>query len=172
MLVDFVVSSNFTKIGEQMKKKVSIVILFILALALVACTGKPKSNGSNQVPNLPDDIEMEPPSGPSIDLTNADVFETGYYCMRYDTFDGAYLYISSTNVSDLSVEWKVYILDNEISEEEAEKLVDTQEPIAINDGSTHICEGQWIYVFCNINSKTASEPTDSSFNMYSMRDYI
>lgn len=155
-----------------MKKRVSIFILLAMVLALTACTGQTQNNGNNnQNPDFQDDIEMEPPSGPGIDLTNADVFETGYYCMQYDTFNGAYLYFSSTNVSDPAVEWSVYIINNELSEEDAKKMVNLPEPFAINEGSAHIREGQWIYVYCNINSETASEPTDSSFNMYSLRDY-
>lgn len=69
-----------------------------------------------------------------------------------------------------TIYWSVYIVDEELSIEEIDNL-STQNPVAINEGSARVNGGQWIYVLCNINSKTTSEASNSTFRFYSFRDY-
>ena len=170
-----------------MSKKTFIGIIAILIITVTGCGKQMSSKLSNdevdnagghtaqsanyQVPDLPDDVDCEPPAGLGIDLSNEEIFETGYYCIQYDSFDGANIFFESNNEKDSDVEWSVYIVDEELSIEEIDNL-STQNPVAINEGSTSVNGGQWIYVLCNINSKTASEPSNSSFRFYSFRDYV
>ena len=59
----------------------------------------------------------------------------------------------------------------EISPEEDIKELSKTKPLAVNEGSDSIHEGQWIYILCNINKETASAPVDSTFRLWSFRDY-
>lgn len=60
---------------------------------------------------------------------------------------------------------------DEAEPDEMEELL-SQQPVAVNSGSSHIVNGQWIYIISNINSETADEPAESSFSSYSVKDYI
>ena len=123
-----------------------------------------------KAPDLPDDMEHEPPQGMGFDISNKDVFEKGYYAVQYDTFSGAYFFWSSTNESGSDVEWSVYLSDKELTEDEIKELSKT-ESLGVNEGSDAIREGQWIYVLCSINKETASAPVDSTFHLSSFRNY-
>ena len=169
-------------------KKIKILFFILTASVLLisACGDKTVSDSLNDktsndsyastsrdgfnVPPFPDGIEEEPPSGLGFTITNEEIFETGYYVMHYDLF-GAGVFWETTGAEDSDIEWKVYFTDEELTDEGIEELSKT-EPISVNDGSEWIKEGQWIYVICSVNSKTASEPEDSTFRLYSFRDYI
>ena len=161
------------------KKHILIFILIaVLIFILPACSKETdtqdlvsETRSSNfKAPDLPDNMEHEPPQGMGFDITNEDIFETGCYAVQYDTFSGAYFYWSSTNTEGSDIEWSVYRSDKELSEDEIKELSKT-EPLAINEGSDEISEGQWIYVLCNKNKETASAPVDSTFSLTSLRDY-
>ena len=115
-------------------------------------------------------MDHEPPQGMGFDISNKDIFEKGYYAVQYDSFSGAYFFWSSTNVSESGIEWSVYLSDKELSEDEIKELSKTK-PLAVNEGSDAISEGQWIYVLCSINKDTASAPVDSTFHLSSFRAY-
>lgn len=121
-------------------------------------------------PDMPDDMEHEPPQGMGFDISNEDIFEQGYYAVQYDSFSSAYFFWSMTNNSESDIEWSVYLSDKELTEEDIKELSKTK-PLAVNEGSDSIHEGQWIYILCNINKETASAPVDSTFRLWSFRDY-
>lgn len=121
-------------------------------------------------PNLPDDIEHEPPTGILVDIMNEDIFETGYYAYHFDIFSSAVAYINSDNDAESDTEWKIYVSDKELTEAEIYALEDT-EPAIVNTGEVNIYSDQWIYILCNINSKTATAPSGSHINITCMRDY-
>ena len=151
------------------------IIFTLPACSNVADTQVPSSVTSTRssnfkAPDMPDDMDHEPPQGMGFDISNKDIFEKGYYAVQYDTFSGAYFAWSSTNESGSDIEWSVYLSDNELSEDEIKELSKTK-PLAVNEGSDAIREGQWIYVLCNINKETASAPVDSTFHLSSFRDY-
>ena len=163
------------------KKHILIYILIVgIIFTLTACsnvadTQVPSSATSTRssnfkAPDMPDDMDHEPPQGMGFDISNKDIFEKGYYAVQYDSFSGAYFAWSSTNESGSDIEWSVYLSDNELSEDEIKELSKTK-PLAVNEGSDAIREGQWIYVLCNINKETASAPVDSTFHLSSFRDY-
>ncbi len=157
---------------SNMKRKIFLGIISILLFIFTGCGNQNAAHSTNNgVIDLPDGVEEEPPAGMGFELTNEDVFETGYYYVQYDSFDGAKIFFESNNEPDSNIEWSVYIVDNELSAEEIEALP-SQNQVAINEGSANISGGQWIYVLCNINSKTASSPINATFKLYSFRDYI
>ena len=151
-------------------------IIFILSACLngnetqVQTTADPTDTSNYNAPDIPNNMEHEPPQGMGFDISNEDVFEQGYYAVQYDTFTSAYFFWSMTNNSESDIEWSVYLSDKELSEEEIKELSETK-PLAVNEGSDSIHEGQWIYVLCNINKETASDPVDSTFHLSSYRDY-
>ena len=166
-----------------MLNKKYILICFLIAgiiLTLSACsngtdtqvpTSATSTRSSNfKAPDMPDDMDHEPPQGMGFDISNEDIFEKGYYAVQYDSFSGAYFAWSSTNKSGSDIEWSVYLSDKELSEDEIKELSKTK-PLAVNEGSDAISEGQWIYVLCSINKETASAPVDSTFHLSSFRDY-
>ena len=160
------------------------ILLFILItgiiFALPACsnvddtrisTSVTSTKSSNfKAPDMPDDMDHEPPQGMGFDISNKDIFEKGYYAVQYDSFSIAYFAWSSTNESGSDIEWSVYLSDKELSEDEIKELSKTK-PLAVNEGSDAIEEGQWIYVLCNINKETATAPVDSTFHLSSFRAY-
>lgn len=163
------------------KKHILIYILIAgIIFALPACsngadtqssTSATSTRSSNfKAPDMPDDLVHEPPQGMGFDISNEDVFEKGYYAVQYDTFSGAYFAWSSTNNSETDIEWSVYLSDKELSEDEIKELSKTK-PLAVNEGSDAVREGQWIYVLCSINKETASAPVDATFHLSSFRDY-
>ena len=161
-------------------KKVAVVIVALMLFLLCSCsnvsetqvsTTAASTRSSNfKAPDFPENMEHEPPQGMGFDISNEDIFEKGYYAVQYDSFEGAYLYWSTKNNSGSDIEWSVYLSDKELSEEEIKELAKTK-PLAVNEGSDSIREGQWIYVLCNINKETASAPVDATFHLSSFRDY-
>ena len=163
------------------KKHILICILiagFIFILSACSKGTEPQYSASvtstkssnYKAPDMPDNIDHEPPSGMGFDISNEDIFEKGYYEVQYDTFSGAYFFWSMKNNSDSDIEWSVYVSDNELSEDEIKELSKT-ESLGVNEGSDEVAEGQWIIVICNINKETASAPVDSTFHLSSYRDY-
>ena len=134
-------------------------------------TSATSTRSSNfKAPDMPDDMDHEPPQGMGFDISNEDIFEKGYYAVQYDSFTSAYFFWSSTNNSGSDIEWSVYLSDTELTEDEIKELSKTK-PLAVNEGSDSIYEGQWIYVLCSVNKETAKAPVDSAFRLSSFRDY-
>lgn len=167
----------------MMINKKHILIYVIIAgiiFALSACSSVTDTRDSLPVastrssnfkaPDMPDNMEHEPPSGMGFDISNEDIFEKGYYAVQYDTFSGAYFSWSSKNNSGSDIEWSVYLSDKKLSEDEIKDLSKTKS-LGVNEGSDAVREGQWIYVLCSINKETAPAPVDSTFHLSSFRDY-
>ena len=163
------------------QKHILIFILIAVSVfALTACsngtdtqvrTSATSARSSNyKAPDMPDDMDHEPPSGMGFDISNEDIFEKGYYAVQYDSFSGAYFAWSMKNNSNSDIEWSVYVSDKELSEDEIKELSKTKS-LGVNEGSDAVAEGQWIIVICNINKETAPGPVDSTFHLSSFRDY-
>ena len=168
---------------KKMLNKTHILIYILIAglvFTLPACsnvtdnqvpTSAASTRSSNfKAPDMPDDLDHEPPQGMGFDISNEDIFEKGYYAVQYNSFTSAYFFWSSANNSGSDIEWSVYLSDKELTEDEIKELSKTK-PLAVNEGSDSIQEGQWIYVLCSINKETASAPVDSTFHLSSFRDY-
>lgn len=168
------------------KKTVLKVLLIIFACVLVILIITPtllktymKNGGQMEktekedipdTPDLPVALEEEPPMCFLVELKNEDIFEKGYYEYYFSVFTSGILYIGSDSDPETDIEWKVYVSDTELSEEEIYAL-DEEEPLAVNKGEIEVERGKWIYILCNINAKTSDEPSDSMFNIISYRDY-
>lgn len=169
------------------KKQIMLYILAaVFIFSLSACSKKVETETETETqvptsaavikpsnfkaPDMPDDMDHEPPQGLGFDISNKDVFEKGYYAVQYDTFLGAYFFWSSENKSGSDIKWSVYLSDKELTEDEVKELSKTK-PLAVNEGSDAIREGQWIYVLCSVNKETAAAPVDSTFHLSSFRDY-
>ena len=162
-------------------KHILIYILIAgILFTLSACSNETETKASSsakttrssnfKAPDMPDDMDHEPPQGLTFDISNKDIFEKGYYAVQFDSFTGAYFSWSSKNNSGSDIEWSVYLSDKELSEDEIKELAKTKS-LGVNEGSDAINEGQWIYVLCSINKETASAPVDSTFHLSSFRDY-
>lgn len=136
----------------------------------VPTSATPTKSPNFKAPDMPANMEHEPPQGMGFDVSNEDIFEKGYYAVQYESFTSAYFFWSSTNKSESDIEWSVYLSDKELSDDEVKELSKTK-PLAVNEGSDAICRGQWIYVLCSINKETASNPVDSTFRLWSFRAY-
>ena len=163
------------------KKHILICILIAVSVfVLAACskgndtqvttTATSAKSSNYKAPDMPDDMDHEPPSGMGFDISNEDIFEKGYYAVQYDSFSGAYFAWNMKNNSDSDIEWSVYVSDKELSEDEIKELSKTKS-LGVNEGSDAVSEGQWIIVVCNINKETADAPVDSTFHLSSFRDY-
>jgi hypothetical protein len=158
-----------------------IILIAAIIFTMPACSNRTDTKASSsavstrlsnfKAPDMPDDMDHEPPQGLTFDISNKDIFEKGYYAVQFDSFAGAYFSWSSKNNSGSDIEWSVYLSDKELSEDEIKELAKTK-PLAVNEGSNEISEGQWIYVLCSINKETASAPVDSTFRLKSYRNYI
>ena len=51
---------------------------------------------------------------------------------------------------------------HELTDEEAQALKNT-EPVLTGEGEADLKYGQWIYIFCDVNSETAEEPSKSIY---------
>lgn len=129
-----------------------------------------KAEKVTDFPPFPDGSDHEPPTAILAELSNADIFEKGYFEYCFDIFSTGVTYIGSNNEPASGIEWKVYISDIRLSEEEIYALEET-EPAAVNAGTIKITHGQWIYVLCNINASTADAPSESTFSITSIRGY-
>ncbi len=155
----------------------ALAVLFVLMLPIIKGDVYYDENGrhtkeetTHNVPKMSKNMDHEPPTSILVELTNEDIFEKGYYEYYFDVFSSGYVQISSKNAPESGIEWKVYISDIELSEEEIYELEGT-EPVAINNGETEAERGQWFYILCNINSQTSEAPSNSMFGMTSMRSY-
>ena len=180
-----IIASGVKEVLKVISKKHILISILVAGfiLTLPACsnvaettetqvsTSAASTRSSNfKAPDFPEGMDHEPPQGMGFDISNEDVFEKGYYAVQYDTFSGAYFAWSSTNNSETDIEWSVYLSDKELSEDEIKELSKTK-PLAVNEGSDAVREGQWIYVLCSINKETASAPVDATFHLSSFRDY-
>ena len=166
----------------MLNRKHTLIFILIagIILTLSACSNGPETQApttakstksSNfKAPDMPDDLDHEPPQGMGFDISNEDIFEKGYYAVQYDSFTSAYFFWSSTNNSGSDIEWSVYVSDEKLTEDEIKELSKTKS-LGVNEGSDAVAEGQWIIVICNINKETADAPVDSTFHLSSFRDY-
>lgn len=163
---------------------VCVLALFAIAIVVIPIVKKKEYlyQGKSQtkqieeedipdIPDFPQNVEEEPPVCLIVELKNEDIFEKGYYEHYFDTFTSGVVDIGSNNDPESDIEWKVYISDIKLTEDEIYALEGTN-PVAVNKGKTQIVRGQWVYILCNINSQTSEAPSDSMFSIVSIRDYI
>ena len=119
------------------RKHTLIFILIVgIILTLAACSNGPETqapttakstkSSNYKAPDLPDDIEHEPPQGMGFDISNADIFEKGYYAVKYvfaytsyfvpvNTSILSYFFYYVFNVNHFSIPSMSYNLSNLLS---------------------------------------------------------
>lgn len=126
---------------------------------------KSVATGDNACDNADDNIVLyEPCTCILFNITNGDVFETGYYGMKveYTMSSNGEVYFKKKTNDDL--EWKVYVLDEELTD--GYEALEDMEPALVNDGELELEEGQWIYVYCNCNSLTGGNPVNAEYEAW------
>ena len=113
-----------------------IILIAAIIFTMPACSNRTDTKASSsavstrssnfKAPDMPDDMDHEPPQGLTFDISNKDIFEKGYYAVQFDSFAGAYFSWSSKNNSGSDIEWSVYLSDKELSEEEIKELSKTK----------------------------------------------
>ena len=139
-------------------KKVLSFITVIVCLFLFASCGKVPVNTT---------LPLEPAAF-LIQVSGEDVFEKGY---KGEKFTGTTTvnFAFKTPPADNAV-WSVYIADDELSDEEAQKLKNT-DPVLTGEGKLDVKYGQWIYIFCDVNSETAEEPSKTVYTYSWLADF-
>ncbi|MCR5805253.1 MAG: hypothetical protein K6G47_13450 [Clostridia bacterium] len=157
-------------------KKTAVVSLLMALLMLSSCgkttTTVRTKQDDETIPTASEYTYTEPEPEPAclggFEVSNSSIFETGYYHTKFE--ESGNLYFSVTNASDEPANWSIYIVDNELTEDEVKDL-QTKEPALVNDGILGITYDQWIYIFCDVNSNTASESTDEILEVWAYADY-
>jgi len=133
----------------SMKKAVSFITVILCVFIFASCSKEPVYS------TLPPE-----PAWYMVQVSGEDVFEKGYIGEKITSTTTVYFGFK-TEAADNAV-WSVYVVDNELSDEEAQTLKNT-DPVLTGEGKTDVKYGQWIYVFCDMNSETAEEPSKSVY---------
>ena len=167
-----------------MRKTVIAVLLLLAVLTLVGCgkkndreaaaTGSPsmqtqgaqhgenarKDEGPKNGSKRDDETAKETAVIGSIDSSEYTVLaET---CFKQEGFD--YFAVSRNAVytvdmdsAGTAAEWSVYVLDDKFSGD-LKNMPQGYDPVLTEDGSIEVRAGQYVYVFCSVNSLIAREP--------------
>ncbi|MBR3248134.1 MAG: hypothetical protein IKG03_07050 [Clostridiales bacterium] len=143
-----------------MKRILCALMIMVLTLCLSGCFQPLDKDGM---------VYEEPPSIEVLNITNEDVFDTGYYGMQFKYDDREPTYAEKITVTvyfnrrtDLDTDWAVYVSDYELPVLN-ESYIKYSEPDLYNEGNMEIVSGQWIYVRCTCNSATSDAPSKASF---------
>ena len=140
-----------------MKKTIiTTILLFFSVLFLSSC-----NNGTNNV-------KPEPPWF-LIKVTGEDVFEKGYHAVTIYNSTAVNFSLSSDSAEHAG--WYIYVADDELPEDEIEALKET-EPALTGSGSLELKHGQWVYIFCDVNSENSDKPTKDVLSISYPADYI
>ena len=121
-----------------MKRVLSFITVIMCLFLFASCSKVPAYS------TLPPE-----PAGFLIQVSGEDVFEKGY---KGEKFTGTTTvnFAFKTPPEDNAV-WSVYIADDELTVEEAQGIKNT-DPVLTGEGKLDVKYGQWIYIFCNVNS--------------------
>ena len=133
----------------SMKKAVSFITVILCVFIFASCSKEPVNT------TLPPE-----PAWYMVQVSGEDVFEKGYIGEKITSTTTVY-FAFKTKPADNAV-WSVYITDAELTDEEAQALKNT-EPVLTGEGEADLKYGQWIYIFCDVNSETAEEPSKTIY---------
>ena len=143
-----------------MIKRIAIVIGITICAAIVATACKSKGKNKTKKEDQDPHATKLPPYEHTV--TGSDVFETGYYSDKI----GRHSQVKIIHANpDSQVTWKVYFTEEELPEEEIGNLL-LREPDITGSGECSTTKHPWIYIFCDVNAKTATEPTDDSVTIW------
>jgi len=140
-----------------MKRVLSFITVIMCLFLFASCSKAPAYS------TLPPE-----PAGFLIQVSGEDVFEKGY---KGEKFTGTTTvnFAFKTPPEDNAV-WSVYIADDELTVEEAQGIKNT-DPVLTGEGKLDVKYGQWIYIFCNVNSETAEEPSKTVYTYSWLADF-
>ncbi|MBR6383164.1 MAG: hypothetical protein IKS56_04180 [Lachnospiraceae bacterium] len=129
-----------------MKRIIIFITVMLSTITLVSCNKNEFS--TEPVP--------EPPSF-LVEVTGQNVYDNGYYCEKI--YNATTVHFLLTSNSEKTAGWSIYLVDDELSEEEIKNLKET-EPILTGSGEIEASYGQWVYIFCDVNAETSDKPTN------------
>lgn len=148
---------------RSMKKKVvnsvAIVVLLMTVISVLCFTS------CSEI--IPEPTHQREPATYQRNITGKDVFEKGYY---YESL-GSHSKVTVRKLDpDSYVTWKVYFTKDVLPEEEIEKLLE-RTPDITNAGEFNAYQYDYVYFFCDVNSKNSPEPTDDMIMLKYMATY-
>ena len=131
---------------KNTRERVAVLLLAVMAVLCFASCGKAEPRPTPQ----------REPATYQKNITGRDIFETGYYVEQL----GSHSKVTVRKLEPSShVTWKVYFTKEMLSEEEAEKLLE-RTPDITDNGEFNAYQYDFVYFFCDVNSKNSKEPTD------------
>lgn len=132
-------------------KKLAIVFIAFTLLVLCSCSNTDSTETTKSNHATP---TYAPATYEKI-ITGSDVFDNGWY---YESLD-IHTKVKVSNYEPAKgVTWSIYFTEDELAEEEIEKLKD-REPDIINSGEINASKYSYIYVYCDVNSTNSAAPT-------------
>ena len=143
-----------------MKRLLSLLLTVAFVMGLSGCFQPLDKDGT---------VYQEPASITILSVDSKDVFESGYYCMRFFYIDIEPSYQEEYRVTvyfksstDSNVDWEVYVSDYSFSDGSV-KILDRLEPDLYNEGNMELVSGQWIYVRCISKASDSDTPPQGTF---------
>ncbi len=137
-------------------KVVILLLTIIAAMCFASCSGI-----------KPEPTHQREPATYQRNITGQDAFEKGYYVERLGSHSKV---IVRKLDPDSHVTWKVYFTKEKLPEDEVEKLLE-RTPDITNAGEFNAWQYDYVYFFCDVNSKNYPEPTDDMIMLYYMATY-
>ena len=132
-------------------KKLAIVFIAFAIFVLCSCS----NTDSTETTKINRATPTYVPATYERNISGSDVFDTGWYHESLDIH-------TKVNVSNYEptkgVTWSIYFTEDELAEEEFERLRE-REPDIINSGEINASQYSYIYVYCDVNSTNSPAPT-------------
>ena len=132
-------------------KKLAIVVIAFTLFVLCSCSNTDSTETTKSIRTTPTYV----PATYEKNITGSDVFDNGWY---YEALDIHTIVKVSNYEPTMGVAWSVYFTEDELAEEEIEKLKE-REPDIINSGEINASKYSYIYVYCDHNSMNSAAPT-------------
>ncbi|MBR4948574.1 MAG: hypothetical protein IKZ29_08450 [Clostridiales bacterium] len=132
-------------------KKLGIVFITFLIFVMCSCSNADSTETTKSNRATPTYVSATYEKN----ISGSDVFDTGWY---YESLDIHTKVKVSNYEPTKGVTWSVYFTEDELAEEEIEKLKE-RGPDIINSGEINASKYSYIYVYCDVNSMNSSAPT-------------
>lgn len=104
----------------------------------------------------------EPMSLSAIEVTNEDLFETGFGAFQIEFEYGTENEVYFRRYLNFNIDWYLYVFDEELENVDLDMLME-MEPVIVNEGEITLKEGQWVYVVCSCNSTNSFASSNGCF---------
>ena len=150
------------------KTGLTAISAFLSATLLFSGCGKTTdtvetSSGRKDIAQVTDEpFYNEPMSLSAIEVTNEDVFETGFGVFQIEFEYGTENEVYFRRYLNFNIDWYLYVFDEELENADLDMLME-MEPVIVNEGEIELKEGQWVYVVCSCNSTCSFAPSNGYF---------